>query len=238
MAKRRIDVRGEIWGNDWKEVFDFWGIECTVPADVQKVLNEADDGDDIDVYINSPGGEIFAGSEIYTILREASESGRYNVNIYITGVAASAASIIAMSGHSVMSPTAQMMVHCVSTVAHGNHADMEHTAEELRIADQALATAYTGKSGMTEEQALEMMNHETWLTAERAKELGLIDEIMFADEAEPVALVASTGTFTREALQRMKDAMDHKPARADYSPAEIAEAQRLQMGRIATCRKK
>ena len=236
MAIRRIDIRGEIWGNDWKEVFDYWGIECTVPADVQRVLNEAQDGDDIDVYINSPGGEIFAGSEIYTMLRTAAENGHVNVNIYITGVAASAASIIAMAGHSIMSPTAQMMVHCVSTCAFGNHAAMEHTAEELRIADQALSSAYTEKSGMTQEQALEMMDHETWLTAERAKELGLVDEIMFAQE-DPVALVASTGTFTRAALQRMKDVMNRKPDKVDYTPAEIAEAQRMQQGRLALCRK-
>ena len=236
MARQRIDVRGEIWGNDWKEVFDYWGIECTVPADIQKVLNMAADGDDIDVYINSPGGEIFAGSEIYTILREAAESGRFNLNIYITGVAASAASIIAMAGHSIMSPTAQMMVHCVSTCTWGNHAEMEHAAEELRTADQALCTAYTAKSGMTEEEALAMMEHETWLTAQQAQDRGLVDEVMFAQD-DPVALVASTSTFTLATLQRMKEQMNRKPEQPEFTAADIAQAQRLQQGRIATCRK-
>lgn len=234
MARQRIDIRGMIYGNDWKEVLDWYGIENTVPADVQKVLNMSADGDDIDVYINSGGGEIFAGSEIYTIIREAAESGRYNVNIYITGMAASAASVVAMAGHSAMSPTAQLMVHCVSTCACGNHNDMAHVAEELQTADEALCQAYVDKSGMTKEEALAMMEHETWLTAEQAKEKGLIDEIMFQqDEALPEPLVASTGCYSRETLQRMKDAM-RKP---QATPADIAKAQRTLDGMLRTARK-
>ena len=66
--KHRIDVRGSIIRNDYKWYFDFWGDECTCPQDVAKVLDQAADGDDVDVYISSPGGEIASGSEIYTKL--------------------------------------------------------------------------------------------------------------------------------------------------------------------------
>jgi ATP-dependent protease ClpP protease subunit len=243
MARQRIDIRGQIYGNDWKEVLDYFGVEHTVPADVQKTINLCADGDDIDVYINSGGGEIFAGSEIYTIIREAAESGRYKVNIYITGMAASAASVIAMAAHSAMSPTAQLMVHCVSTVAAGNHETMEHTAEELRTADRALCQAYVDKSGMDEEDAIAMMEHETWLTAQQAKEKGLVDEIMFENiEEAPAALVASTGGLSMAALQRMKDAMLRKPSvpqeeKPAFSPADIVNAQKKLDGILRIARK-
>ena len=184
--KHRINLRGVLIPNDYKFYYDYWGEDSTCPADVQKVLDAFQDGDEIEVYINSPGGVIDVGSEIYTLLR-----GKQNqVKIYITGEACSAASIVAMSAYCEMAPTALMMVHCVSTYASGNHNDMEHTAEMLRAADEALSTAYSSKTGMSTEEALEMMNHETWLTAEQAKERGLVDAVMFEEKEEPMPFVA------------------------------------------------
>lgn len=184
--KHKINIRGVLIPNDYKWYYDFLDEDSTCPMDVQKVMDALQDGDEIEVYINSPGGVIDVGSEIYTLLRSAGD----NVKIYITGEACSAASIIAMAGYCEMSPTALMMVHCVSTSASGNHTNMEHTAEMLRTADQALCTAYVQKSGMTEEETLEMMEHETWLTAEQAKERGLTDGIMFEEKQEEMPLVA------------------------------------------------
>lgn len=158
--KHRIDIRGVLIPNDYKWFYDWFGEESTCPKDVQDIVDAAMSGDEIEVYISSPGGVIDVGSEIYTLLRSAK-----NVKIYITGEACSAASIIAMAGYCEMAPTALMMVHCVSSGASGNHSDMEHMAEVLRTADRALCTAYTAKTGMTEAEALEMMEHETWLTA-------------------------------------------------------------------------
>lgn len=178
----RIDIRGVIIPNDYKWYYDWFEEDATCPRDVQKVLDTLVDGEDLDVYINSPGGVIDVGSEIYTLLRQA--DNRANLEIYITGEACSAASVIAMAGHSEMAPTALMMVHCVSSRASGNHNDMEHMAEVLRTADRAMCTAYMNKTGMTEQEALDMMEHETWLTAQQAKERGLIDAVMFEEEAE------------------------------------------------------
>ena len=186
MAKHKINIRGVMIPNDYKWYYDWFGEDSTCPADVQKVLDVFQDGDEIEVYINSPGGVIDVGSEIYTLLR----SSRDNVKIYITGEACSAASIVAMAGYCEMSPTALMMVHCVSTRTAGNHSDMEHAAEALRTADQALCTAYTTKSGMSQEEALAMMEAETWLTAGQAKERGLIDAVMFEAGEESIPLVA------------------------------------------------
>lgn len=186
--KYRVNIRGVMIPNDYKWFYDLFGEESTCPMDVQKVLDAFQDGDEIEVYINSPGGVIDVGSEIYTLLR----SKKDHVSIYIVGEACSAASIAAMAAHCEMSPTALMMVHCVSSGVRGNHSDMEHMAEVLRTADKALSTAYSAKSGMSESEALEMMEHETWLTAEKAKELGLIDGIMF-DDSEPDKLPLTAG---------------------------------------------
>ena len=195
----RINIYGVIIPNDYKWYFDWFDEDSTCPRDVNNILNEAN-GEEVEVYINSPGGIIEAGSEIYTMLR----SYKGEIKIYIVGQACSAASIIAMAGHCEMSPTALMMVHCVSTRASGNHNDMEKTAEVLRTADDALSNAYMAKSGMSKEEALEMMEKETWLTAHQAKERGLVDAIMF-EESEPLKLTASNFELpTEEQMSRVK----------------------------------
>ncbi len=201
--KKRIDIRGVMIPNDYKFFYKFFEADSTCPEDVKRVLDTVQPGDEIEVYINSGGGVIDVGSEIYTMLR-----GQENVKIYITGEACSAASIVAMAGYCEMSPTALMMVHCVSTGARGNHSAMEHTAEVLRIADKALCSAYTTKTGMSEEEALSMMEHETWLTAEQAKEKKLIDAIMFDEKEEKDFMIA--GNFElpdEEMLGRIRQIM-------------------------------
>lgn len=202
--KHRINIRGVMVPNDYKWYYDFFGEDCTCPNDVQQVMDAFADGDEIEVYINSPGGVIDVGSEIYTLLKGRKD----NVKIYITGEACSAASVAAMAAYCEMSPTALMMVHCVSTYAEGNHSSLEHTAEVLRTADRALCSAYVDKSGMTEEEALEMMEHTTWLTAEQALERGLIDAVMFRDEeAAPLVAGPLFALPTKEQMEKAGRAM-------------------------------
>lgn len=232
--RHRINVRGRIIPNDYKWYFDWLEMDSTCPRDVSSVLDKMVMGDEVDVYINSPGGVIDVGSEIYTLLRQKSETNP--VNIYITGEACSAASIIACSSHCAMAPTALMMVHCVSSGIEGNHADMEHMAEILRTADMALCTAYTAKTGMTEQEALDMMEHETWLTAEQAKECGLVDEIIFEDKTEAFPMVASYGMFelpTAEQMERVR-AMMSEPN--DNRINRLKEAKRLKRSKRAEVR--
>lgn len=184
----RIDIRGVLIPNDYKWYYDWFEEDSTCPRDIQKVIDVMNDGEDLDVYINSPGGVIDVGSEIYTLLRKVSE--RSNLKIHIVGEACSAASVAAMAGYCEMTPTALMMVHCVSTSrVSGNHSVMEHTAEMLRTADRAMCTAYMAKAGMTEQEALDMMEHETWLTAQQAKDRGLVDAIMFEEKKEDAMLI-------------------------------------------------
>lgn len=221
MAKHKIDIRGDIIPSDYKWYYDWLGMESTCTRDVTRVLDRMVAGDEVDVYINSPGGVIDVGSEIYTLLRQKAETNP--VNIYITGQACSAASIIACASHCAMSPTALMMVHCVSSGISGNHNDMEHMAEVLRTADRALCTAYTAKTGMTEEEALEMMENETWLTAEQAKEHGLVDEIIF-ESKEALPMVASCGLFKLPTEEQMARAREMAIVHIEPEPEDTAEA--------------
>ncbi|MDK0978049.1 Clp protease ClpP [Clostridium perfringens] len=169
-----IDIKGDIIEDDSQWIYDWIGWSYTSPRNVINKLKEAN-GQPVTLKINSPGGSVFAASEIYTELRNYTG----DVNIQIVGLAASAASVIAMAGRSSMSPTAQLMVHNVSTKAGGDYRVMEHTAEVLKNANDTIANAYIAKSGMTKEEALELMDNESYLSAQKAKELGLIDEIMF-----------------------------------------------------------
>ncbi len=204
--KHKINIRGVIIPNDYKWFYDWFGEDSTCPADVSKVLDAAVPGDEIEVYVNSPGGVIDVGSEIYTLLRTAAMN--HDVKIYITGEACSAASVIACAAYCEMAPTALMMVHCVSTQAAGNHAVMEHMALRLRTADEALCTAYTAKSGMTQEEALAMMEEETWLTARQAKEKGLVDAVMFEKEEElPFVAGPLFSLPSQEQMDRVRSVM-------------------------------
>ena len=224
--KHKNNIRGVLIPNDYKWYYDWFQEDATCPNDVQQVLDLLQDGDEIEVYINSPGGVIDVGSEIYTLLR----SFKDNVKIYITGEACSAASIVAMAGYCEMSPTALMMVHCVSTYAGGNHSAMEHTAEVLRTADKALCTAYTAKSGMSEKDALEMMEHETWLTAQQAQEKGLIDGIMFQEEKEsPLVAGPLFSLPTKEQMEKVGRAIKGAGENRSDSTACLTQLNLLKM---------
>lgn len=215
--KHRVDIRGVMIPNDYKWFYDWFEEDSTCPRDVQKVIDAMADGDELEVYINSGGGVIDVGSEIYTMLRN-----QPNVKIYITGEACSAASIVAMAGYCEMSPTALMMVHCVSSGVSGNHNDMQHMANVLSTADNALCTAYMAKSGMSREDALAMMEEETWMTAEQARERGLIDKVMFDEEPEETLPLVAAVMFklpTKEMMDKAR-AMMKKPDSHDVAVAK------------------
>jgi len=235
----RIDIRGAMIPNDYKWFYDYFEEDSTCPRDVQNILNTVMDGDDLDVYINSPGGVIDVGSEIYTMLRTASE--KTNLKIHITGEACSAASVAAMAGWCEMSPTALMMVHCVSvSCIAGNHNVMEHAAEMLRTADHAMCQAYVAKTGMLESQALAMMEHETWLTAEQAKDKGLIDAIMFEEPSEEFVLQNAVGFKlpTKEQMERVKAMMTNTEVIEDEDPVPDRKAEFACKMRILNMRKR
>ena len=197
----KVNIKGPIVSNSDAWIYEWFGIEATSPNSVNKVLEKAN-GEDIEVEINSGGGSVFAGSEIYTSLK----SYKGNVTVKIVGLAASAASVIAMAGKKIMmSPTAQMMIHNVSSWASGDYRDMEHTAEVLKSANNTIANAYRLKTGKTQEELLSLMDDETWMTAEKAKELGFIDEIMFEDGIQLVANIDFSGMLPPEVINKIRN---------------------------------
>lgn len=188
-----IRINGAIVGNDDKWIYDWCEIEAFCPRDLNLV-----EGQDVDIEINSPGGYIYPASEIYTALMQH----RGNVNITITGRAASAASVIAMAGtHVKMSPTAQMMIHNVSASGAGDYRDFEHYAEQLRKSNDTIANAYMLKTGKTRDEILKLMDHETWFTPEEALEEGFIDEVLSrSDSQDQFRLVAASDFLIPQAV--------------------------------------
>lgn len=200
MAKK-INIKGVIIPNDVKWIYDYFEMDATCPREVEKEVEKAN-GEDLEVIINSPGGDVFSGSEIYTLLKDYSG----NVVVKIVGVAASAASIVAMAGKKVMmSPTAEMMIHNVSSCACGDYRDFEHEAGVLKDYNSTIANAYMIKSGMTKEELLSMMDKETWLTPEKALEYKLIDEIMFMDNTPKLAASFGGIMLPPEVINKMRN---------------------------------
>src|SRR5690606_12811424 len=156
--------------------------------------------DKVTVEINSGGGSVFAGSEIYTLLK----SSEKHITVNIVGVAASAASVIAMAGDVVrMSPTAQMMIHNATIKAYGDYRDMESTTRLLKNANQTAVNAYKMKSGMSEEELFDLMDKETWFTPQQALEANLIDEIMFDEQLQLTASM-DNGMLPIEIVNKIK----------------------------------
>lgn len=168
-----IDVRGDIIGNDDKWIYDWLEWDSTCPNDIKNALQTMPAGDKLIVNINSGGGSVMAGQEIYSLLH-----GRQDVEINIQSLAGSAASVIAMANTCKMSPVATIMIHNVSmSGASGDYHDMQKNAEVLKTMNSALAEAYVAKTGKTKDEILKMMDKETWITASQALEMGFIDEV-------------------------------------------------------------
>ena len=160
----KIDIKGDIVDNDTGEFFDYFGMSSVYPRKVQRAI-ENDEDEEIILDVASNGGDVFSASEIYTMLKS---SGK-NIVVNIQGLAASAASVISMAGNTVnISPTAQLMIHKVSVIGAGNADDFEHEAKVLNGIDESIASAYELKTGMKQEDLLQMMANETWLNAKEA----------------------------------------------------------------------
>lgn len=129
----------------------------------------------ITVWINSPGGDCIAASQIYSMLMDY----KGEVTVKIDGIAASAASVIAMAGTKVViAPTALIMIHNPSTSANGDHRDMSKTIEVLNEVKESIINAYEIKTGLSRTVLSHMMDTVTWMNANKAIELGFADEIL------------------------------------------------------------
>jgi len=186
----------------------WWGDEVTPKAFKKELLAGSDD---ITVWINSPGGDVFAAAEIYTMLREY--PGK--VTVKIDGIAASAASVIAMAGDEVlMSPVSYMIIHNPATIAIGDSAEMEKTKAMLDEIKEGIINAYEVKTRLPRHEISQLMSEESCFNAKKAVELGFADGVLYSDP--PVAAVLlSRMTVTNSLFKKIANPFDSYYKRLD-----------------------
>lgn len=183
-----IPVKGTIVSSSNKWIYDWIGIQATCPEDVEKLLIKAkSNNEDVVVEINSGGGEVFAGFEIYTLIRQYEG----NKEIHIVGLAGSAASVIAMSAVCKISPVGMIMIHNSSTYTEGDYREMDISSGMLQAINSSIRLAYLQKSKVDEKALIELMDNETWMNARDAIANGFADSMLFEEEEvfTPVASV-------------------------------------------------
>lgn len=170
----------------------------------------AGDGD-ITVWINSPGGDTVAAAQIYNMLMDY--PGK--VTVKIDGIAASAASVIAMAGEKVLvSPVSMMMIHNPSTIAYGDTEEMRKAIEVLYEVKESIINAYEIRTGLSRNKLSRLMDAETWMNANKAIELGFADEILTRTEEmeQPdVSMEFSETQITNSLLSKIGKAAAIKP---------------------------
>lgn len=231
-ATRTLYLEGVIASESW------WDDDVT-PAMFKEELM-AGEGP-VKLHINSPGGDCVAASMIYTMLMEYP----WDVNVQIDGLAASAASVIAMAGTTVsMSPTAMMMIHNPLTTAMGDTEEMRKAIQILEEVKESIINAYQLKTGLSRAKISHLMDGETWMNAVKAKELGFCDEILFMDgdgsaEEMPVAVSFERKTAAACLMNRIIEKMPRAvelpvatnsaeaaaPAEEPAAPAQMEPAQ-------------
>lgn len=155
---------------------EIWFDDDITPKKFKAELMESDG--DISVWINSPGGDVFAASQIYNMLKEY----KGKVTVKVDGLAASAASVIAMAGDEIlMSPVAMLMIHNPSTLIWGEEADMVKAKEMLAEVKESIVNAYELKTSLSRNKISKMMDMETWMSAKKAVELGFADKVLYED---------------------------------------------------------
>ena len=186
--KRVLLLDGEISDETW------WGDEVT-PQMFRSELNAAEG--DIDLWINSPGGDCYAAAQIYNMLMEYPGE----VTVKIDGIAASAASVVAMAGTTVeISPLGMLMIHNPMTVSIGDTHEMERTITFLSEIKESIINAYELKTGLSRAKISRLMDAETWMNAKKAVELGFADSVLYADVQRPVTDTADGLIFSCAAV--------------------------------------
>ena len=197
-GERTLVLNGQIAEDSW------FGDEVT-PGIFRDELMKGEGN--ITVWINSPGGDVFAAAQIYNMLMDY----KGNVTVRIDGLAASAASVIAMAGTTVeMSPVGMLMVHNPSTAVIGNTKEMQAAIQMLDEVKESILNAYELKTGQPRQSLSDLMDAESWMNAKKAVELGFADKILFANgdeekQSEGVeAMLFSQRAVTNSLIDKIK----------------------------------
>jgi ATP-dependent Clp protease protease subunit len=214
---RTLHLSGPIAEETW------WGDEVTPALFKEELMGGKGD---VTVWINSPGGDVFAAAQIYNMLMDYAGA----ITVKIDGLAASAASVIAMAGGEVhMSPVSMLMVHNPATVAIGDSDEMLKAKALLDEVKESIINAYELKSGLDRKSLSSLMDAETWMNANKAVELGFADHVMFTDGKAPPGtddkVIFSRAAVTASLLQKLpKQRPQRKP---QGIPAESLERRLL-----------
>lgn len=209
----KINVKGAIVSNDDKPIYDLFNMESTSPNAITSVVEEAN-GEDLEVVINSGGGCLMSGADMYSTLK----GYEGNVTVKISGVAGSAASIVAMAADQVkMSPVASLFIHNVQLQNAGDHNSMQYAADTLKVLNKTVANAYREKTGMSQDELLDLMNNDTWMDCEAAKERGFIDEILFQEEK---AVASVEGMIPQKVINGVRNTLMKQKLRNEEETKE------------------
>jgi len=210
-AERTLFLNGTIAEESW--------FDDDVTPQLFKEELMAGDGD-ITVWINSPGGDCVAAAQIYNMLMDY----KGNVTVKIDGIAASAASVIAMAGTRVLvSPVSMMMIHNPQTLAMGDTAEMQKAIEMLASVKDSIINAYEIKTGLSRAKLSHLMDAETWMDAGKAVELGFADEVMKRPtETEDVESPAVTMLYSKAAV--VNSLMDKIAAKCRTNPKKTEDS--------------
>lgn len=194
---------------------DSWYDDDITPKNFKNELISSEG--DIVVWLNSPGGDVFAASQIYNMLKE------YNgkVTVKIDGIAASAASVIAMAGEEIlMSPVAMIMIHNPATVIFGEASDFQSGIDMLSEVKESIINAYEKKTALPRNKISKMMDAETWFSAQKAVELGFADKILYEENAEEVSdgFIFDKVTVTNALMRKIPKAKETQPVKSTGTP--------------------
>lgn len=206
---RILILNGEISSETW------YGDEIT-PQIFRSELNSGQGK--VTVWINSPGGDCFAAAQIYNMLMEYPGC----VDVHIDGIAASAASVIAMAGnHVAISPVGMMMIHNPATVSIGDEREMKKAMDMLSEVKESIINAYEIKTGLPRKQLSNMMNAESWFNARKALELGFADSVLYDgdddDDIKDEGMIFSRAAVTNSLLDKLKAQMTKPDNRVEAS---------------------
>lgn len=215
---KRIQMKGTLIANNQQEVYDYFGLEAVSAKAIAEQL--PDDGSDVVLEVNSNGGLVTVGSELYTLLKQ------YNgkVTVEVVGMAASAASVAIMGADKVvMSPTAQIMIHkALLPYASGNSDDLDRMSNALKASDKAIINAYIDKTGLSEDELMNMMRSETYMSAQEAVAKGFADEVMTFNSLDTVASLG-TGLLPQAVID---DYFAHRGNRTAEIQAMLKEVEK------------
>lgn len=214
----RVSLNGIVVPTEDQWLYDWFKIGAFSPGVVRRALADNPEGEDLELEINSRGGSVFAGFEMYSLLQEA----KCNTVAIVQSLAASAASTV-MAGCRVvrMSPVAQVMIHLPSACIEGNQNDLRHEAKVLEQITQSILNGYENKCGgkTTRERLDRLIRAESWLTAQEAVDLGLADSIIGQETGDgplPDSIINAAGAGIRAVTNAAGQMLDAGALRERY----------------------